>query len=109
MYDYDPQNDLDSPAFLRFTAEVYEAITDRVTIGDVRRRMGERFRDRWICSALSSLVAIGKLRECWGALPTRWERNERGPMDGKGVLPGPAKPASKTMVIYPEAARKVTA
>jgi hypothetical protein len=105
---YDPQdNYLDGEAFRNYTVTVYEAITGRVSVGDIRRVLGNAYKPEWTQDAISALEGVGKIRKVWG-VPSRFERNHRV-MDGKGVLPGPAKPADRSKAIFPESSRKVTA
>ena len=105
---YDPQETyLDGQAFREYTVAVYEVIDGRASVGDIRRALGETYKAEWTQDALSALEGVGKIRKVWG-VPSRFERNHRV-MDGKGVLPGPAKPADKTLAIFPESSRRILA
>lgn len=94
--DHDERGYLDSPAFHKFTVDVYEVISGPTTIGDIRRAMGDRFNSRWIQDALAALEALGTIRRIWG-IPTRWtrmERKDRPKVKRQNVSPG--RPADKT-------------
>lgn len=91
---------LDTQAFRLFTVSVYEVIRDEpVSIGDIRRAMGvDKCNLRWLADALSDLVAARLIDECWGALPSRWVRSTRKPLEyGTGSRMGikPMGPAPK--------------
>lgn len=67
---------LDSKEFDAFCEEVFDVCSGRVTIGDIRRSLGDRCIDHWLSDALDALVGKRLLDELTWLIPTRWQRRQ---------------------------------
>lgn len=64
---------LDSAAYKRFCADLLSVFADKpLSVGDIKRLMGDRYRPDWILGALMSLRLDGVVSD--GRSPERWLR-----------------------------------
>ena len=64
---------LDSEAFHSYCLAVRATITGPTTLKQIRERLGDGYRDRWIRDALSSLASIGAINQVRYVFPEQWE------------------------------------
>lgn len=68
---------LETREFQAFCRRVKAVLADgrAMTIGDLRRALGEDLIDHWLCDAIDDLVGDGAIEEVYG-VPSRWQQRK---------------------------------